>query len=44
MAVHVSQYGFQRVKKCGLVMFLVGTYKAISLLPSDPKRTENLLC
>lgn len=50
MAVHVSKYGLQIVKKCGFVTFPVGTYKAIifheniSLLLSDPKHTENFHC
>lgn len=44
MAVRVSEYGFQRAKKCGTVMLLVGTHKAISLLLSDPKCTENFHC
>lgn len=43
-AVHVSKYGLQVVKKCGFVMFPVGAYKAIKLLLSDPKHTENFHC
>lgn len=43
-AVHVSKYGLQIVKKCGFVTFPVGMYKAISLLLSDPKHTENFHC
>lgn len=40
----MSKYGLQIVKKCGFVTFPVGMYKAISLLLSDPKHTENFHC